>query len=153
MTSNSVPLRFLVVEDNDDMRHLLSEMVEQLGHTVDQARDGVEAVEALGVMPYDFMLLDLTMPRMTGEDVLRWVGEHPAWAVGLRVIVVSGRSGIHELNAENLGVEAVLSKPFTRRQLRGLLDGATRYSPDTAAEVKRAEVDGQDEATSERGRP
>jgi len=124
MASDIVPLRFLVVDDDDDMRDLLSEMVEQFGHTADKACDGVEAVEALGAETYDFMLLDLTMPRMSGEDVLRWVSEHPEWVVGLRVVVVSGRSGAHQLNAEELGVQAVLPKPFRAQQLRDLVAAA-----------------------------
>jgi CheY-like chemotaxis protein len=119
-----------VVEDDDDMRHLLVEMINQLGHAADPACDGVDAVESLGAQSYDFMLLDLTMPRMTGEDVLRWVGEHPAWTTGLRIIVASGRYGAHQLSAEALGVQAVLPKPFTRAQLRDLLVGATRARPE-----------------------
>ncbi|MCW2835310.1 MAG: mprA 3 [Nocardioides sp.] len=121
MTSAKAPLRFLVVDDDEDMRDLLGEMVGQLGHFVDKACDGVEAVEALGAESYDFMLLDMTMPRMGGEDVLRWMSEHREWAVGLRVIVVSGRSGIHTLDAHSLGVQAVLSKPFRTQQLRDLV--------------------------------
>jgi CheY-like chemotaxis protein len=121
MSSDIAPLRFLVVDDDQDMRDLLGEMVGQLGHSVDTACDGVEAVEALGVESYDFMLLDLTMPRMSGEDVLRWVADHRDWAIGMHVIVVSGRSGIHELDAEGLGVRGVLPKPFRSQQLRDMV--------------------------------
>ncbi len=126
MTSETAPSRFLVVDDDEDMRDLLGEMVEQLGHTADKACDGVEAVEALAAETYDFMLLDLTMPRMSGEDVLRWMSDHRDWVVGLRVVVVSGRSGSHQLNAQELGVQAVLPKPFRKQQLRDLVGEAVR---------------------------
>ena len=119
-------LRFLVVDDDEDMRDLLGGVVEKLGHTADMARDGVEAVEALGADTYDVMLLDLTMPRMSGEDVLRWMGDHQEWVVGLRVLVVSGRSGAHQLTAEELGVQAVLPKPFQIQQLRDLVGNAVQ---------------------------
>ena len=130
MTAGAASLRFLVVDDDKDMRDLLSGVVEKLGHTADTACDGVEAVEALGVDNYDVMLLDLTMPRMSGEDVLRWVSEHREWAVGLRVVVVSGRSGVHELNAQKLGVQAVLPKPFRAQQLRELVGSASPARPE-----------------------
>lgn len=125
MSSDVASLRFLVVDDDEDMRDLLGGVVEKLGHTADMACDGVEAVEALGADSYDVMLLDLTMPRMSGEDVLRWMGDHQEWVVGLRVIVVSGRSGAHQLIAEELGVQAVLPKPFRMQQLRELVGTAS----------------------------
>ena len=82
-------LRFLVVDDNDDIRDVLVRMVERLGHTASTAADGVEAVEILAEHRFDFMLLDLTMPRMTGDEVVRWLHAHPDRGEGLRVVVVS----------------------------------------------------------------
>ena len=73
MSTQAAPLRFLVVDDTEDIRDLMSRMVVRLGHLADQAADGVEAVEALAQNSYDIMLLDLTMPRMSGEDVVRWL--------------------------------------------------------------------------------
>ena len=123
MSSDSASLRFLVVDDNEDIRDLLVRMVERLGHVAHHASDGVEAVEALGVESYDFMLLDLTMPRMSGEDVVRWLHEHPDRAEGLRVVIVSAWAGDHRANLQELGVHAVLPKPLRAHQLRDLISG------------------------------
>ena len=123
MTSDSTSLRFLVVDDNEDIRDLLVRMVERLGHTAHHAADGVEAVEALQVERYDFMLLDLTMPRMSGEDVVRWLNDHPDRGEGLRVVVVSAWAGDHRANLQELGVHAVLPKPLRGHQLRDLISG------------------------------
>jgi CheY-like chemotaxis protein len=46
-TESSRQLRFLVVDDTDDIREVMARMVERQGHSADQAIDGVEAVEAL----------------------------------------------------------------------------------------------------------
>ena len=119
-------LRFLVVDDDDDIREVLSRMVERLGHDAQQASDGAAAVEALAVDRFDYMLLDLTMPRMTGQDVLRWLQEHPQWAEGLRVIVVSARiAGEDKSSLEAMGAHAVLSKPLRSHELRDLV-GSSR---------------------------
>ncbi|HXH81098.1 response regulator [Nocardioides sp.] len=126
MTPASTPLRFLVVDDDEDMREVLVRVVERMGHAVDQASDGAKAVEALARRSYDVMLLDLSMPRMTGEDVLRWLRRHPQSAAGVRVIVVSAwaESRVNALTA--LGVDAVLPKPLLAEQLRELLEGRAR---------------------------
>ncbi|MCK5930510.1 MAG: response regulator, partial [Nocardioides sp.] len=79
-TESSRQLRFLVVDDTDDIREVMARMVERQGHSADQAIDGVEAVEALQRTSYDLMLLDLSMPRMTGEEVVRWIQQHPEHA-------------------------------------------------------------------------
>lgn len=115
------PLRFLVVDDNEDIRDLFVRMVERLGHTADRACDGVEAVETLRYRSYDFMLLDLTMPRMGGEDVLRWLREHPGVAPNLRVVVASAWASTHQSSLEALGACGVLPKPVSIHQLRDLL--------------------------------
>lgn len=122
-TGAAVPerLRFLVVDDSEDIRDLMSRMITMLGHQVDQAADGVYAVEALAEASYDVMLLDLSMPRMTGADVVRWVREHPEHAEGLRIIVVSAWAGDQRPVLNELGVTDVLPKPFRKQQLLDLL--------------------------------
>ncbi len=116
-------LRFLVVDDDADVRDALVEMVERLGHQADTAADGVEAMEALAVERYDVMLLDLKMPRMPGEDVMRWLKAHPQWGQGLRVVVVTGLAKEHRRRLEELGAHAVVPKPLQPQHLRDLVAG------------------------------
>lgn len=118
----STPLHFLVVDDNEDIREIMAHVVELLGHNADQACDGAEALEALAVQRYDFMLLDLTMPRMTGQDVLRWLRDHPEWATDLHVIVISAWAKDQQVMLKELGAYAVLPKPLRVQQLHDLVD-------------------------------
>lgn len=117
-------LRFLVVDDTPDIREVMTRMVLRQGHLADQAEDGVEAVETLQRQRYDLMLLDLSMPRMTGEEVVRWLREHPEHAEGLRVVVVSAWAGDKRPVLQELGVTDVLPKPFRRQQLEDLIADA-----------------------------
>lgn len=121
MTSSDAPLRFLVVDDDQDVREVLTRMLERLGHMAHVAGDGLEAVEALAVESYDVMLLDQTMPRMTGEDVVRWLRDHPDRAEGLRVVIVSAWVGGLRGHFQELGVSDVLAKPLRLQQLRELV--------------------------------
>ena len=71
--SNERQLRFLVVDDNEDIRDVFCRLVERAGHVASTAYDGQDAVETLERERFDVMLLDLTMPRMTGVEVVRWL--------------------------------------------------------------------------------
>ncbi|UUZ57598.1 response regulator [Nocardioides sp. B-3] len=133
MTTRANPLRFLVVDDTEDIRDLMARMVVRLGHLADEAADGVEAVEAIQKAAYDVMLLDLSMPRMGGEDVVRWLNGHPEQAAGLRVVVITARAGERRGVLRELGVSSVLHKPLRTQQLRDLIDetasGSTPPTP------------------------
>lgn len=119
------PLRVLVVDDSEDIRVLMVRMVTKLGHTVDEAEDGLKAVEALAADRYDLMLLDLSMPNMTGEEVVRWVRAHPETGEGLQIVVISAWAGDMRPVLNELGVTRVLPKPFRQRQLADLITEIT----------------------------
>lgn len=114
-------LRFLVVDDTADMRDVMTLMIERAGHTVDEAADGVEATVALSSQRYDVMLLDLSMPRMDGEDVVRWLRAHPDRAQGLRVVVVTAWAADRRGVLQELGIARVLAKPFRLQQMIDLI--------------------------------
>lgn len=115
-------LRVLVVDDSEDIRALMVRMVSKLGHQVSEAEDGVQAVEALALASYDLMLLDLSMPNMTGEEVVRWVRDHPEHGEGLDIVVISAWAGDMRPVLNELGVTRVLPKPFRQRQLAELIN-------------------------------
>jgi CheY-like chemotaxis protein len=115
------PLRFLIVDDTEDMRDVMIRMVERAGHVAEAAADGVEATVALAARRYDVMLLDLLMPRMSGEDVVRWLRAHPDRAEGLRVVVVTAWAGDRRGTLQELGVTTVLAKPFRLQQMTDLI--------------------------------
>ena len=123
MSTEANQLRFLIVDDTEDMRDLMARMVVRQGHLADEAVDGVEAVAALQEKSYDFMLLDLTMPRMSGEDVVRWLIKHPDRGVGLRIVVITAWAGERRGVLQELGVTTVLQKPLRTQQLRDLISG------------------------------
>ena len=116
------PLRFLVVDDTDDVRELMVRMVTRLGHEAAEADDGDVAVDLLARESYDVMLLDLSMPRMSGEEVVRWLRDHPENGEGLHIVVVSAWAGETRSVLQELGVRAVLQKPLRRQQLVELIE-------------------------------
>lgn len=112
------PLQVLIAEDFEPVRELTARMLTKLGHPdVDQAEDGQEAVEALAAKHYDLLLLDLSMPRLTGEDVVRWLHAHPDRLEGLTIAVLSASAHAERPMLNELGVTLVLPKPVRIQQL------------------------------------
>lgn len=123
MAAARVPLRVLVVDDDEDIRDVLVIMVKRFGHVADPASDGVEAVQALTAHSYDVMLLDLMMPRMTGEEVMQWLQQHPERGQDMLVVVATGSAEEHRARLEALGAHRVVAKPLGLQQLRDLIEG------------------------------
>ena len=109
--------RILLADDEPDVRAVVSAMLVSLGYSVMEARDGQEAVELFRQRhaEIDLVLLDLVMPRLTGEAAL---AEMRRISPGVRAILASGydESGrIHEIVAAGFG--GFLQKPFRRQDL------------------------------------
>jgi len=67
--------RILIVDDEQRMRHLLSIMLGRGGYRVEQAGDGMEALEMINAQPFDMIITDIKMPRMDGIALLKRVME------------------------------------------------------------------------------
>ena len=67
----SLPLRILVVEDNDDVRETLSQMLMLWGHATDEARDGLEGLSRALTRSHDVLLIDIGLPKLDGYAVAR----------------------------------------------------------------------------------
>ncbi len=114
------PLRILVADDNEMLRAAVRGLLERLGHSVDVATDGREAVESAAREHFDIVFLDLQMPRMDGrEAAARLREEHGGacpWIVGL-----SGDAEDSEYLAA-LGMDDFVAKPARLRDFRRILE-------------------------------
>lgn len=121
MSAEAQTLRFLVVDDNEDIRDVFCRLVQQAGHLSSVARDGLEALDSLQRESFDVMLLDLSMPRMNGVEVVRWLRDNPAVAPGMRIVVVSAWTGERRGVLQELGVDTAIQKPLRIQQLTDLI--------------------------------
>jgi len=81
-----------VVDDDDDLRELLVDILREEGFEVRTARDGSEAMDVIALLPqHAAMLLDLSMPRVGGREVLHWLQSRPDLA-HVAVCIVSGEA-------------------------------------------------------------
>lgn len=112
-------MRALIVDDSRFMRAHLRQLLERIGVGCAEAVDGLEALNLLrGAEEFDFMLLDVNMPRMSGLEcvkALRDAGLHSAMKV-MMVTTESDNSFIS--SALEYGADEFLMKPFAPESLR-----------------------------------
>ena len=122
----TTPRRVLVVEDNEDSRLSLRELIRRLGHDVHEAADGVAGVESAVRLAPDLALIDIGLPGIDGYEVARRLREHP---VGrrLRLVALTGY-GLPEdrERAMAAGFDLHLVKPVDPQALATLLAAEER---------------------------
>lgn len=111
--------KVLVVEDDPEYRDYLTSILEKEGHTVIEATDGAEALEALSAAEFDIVVTDVLMPNVSGKELIEEIHER---ADGyLPVVAVSGGGSGDPRpvlkSVEHLGVTASLEKPVDPEEL------------------------------------
>jgi adenylate cyclase len=108
----------LVADDNGINRDLLSRYLERQGHAVQVAHNGWKALEMIATGVFDLVLLDVTMPGLTGYQVLQHLKHSETWR-DLPVIMISALDEMDSVvRCIELGAEDYLPKPFNPVLLR-----------------------------------
>jgi two-component system, chemotaxis family, chemotaxis protein CheY len=102
--------RVMVVDDDDDIRTLVCLVLESEGYQAIPARDGLEALEVLdGPQLPSLILLDIMMPRMDGEELVRALRASPQLRT-IPVVIMSGHNNAREKSRTSC-VRGCLVKP------------------------------------------
>ncbi len=131
MNAPSPKTRLLIVEDDKEMREGLRDFFELRGYLVTTAEDGEVGLQKVtSLPPYDVVLLDIRMPKMSGFDVLR-----EARRAGVKspiiVVTVEDRKE-HRLQGFELGADDYVSKPFNAEELAARVKAVLRRSQSPA---------------------
>jgi DNA-binding response OmpR family regulator len=114
LQENDLPGRILVVDDDPAIRDVLAQYLRSEGFDVVEAADGVAALERAQTDRPDLIILDLTLPRISGLEVfrrLRATGETPVIILTARVDEVARVVGLE------LGADDYVGKPFSPREV------------------------------------
>lgn len=132
----------LLAEDDDDIRSLVCHALETEGYAVYAARDGLEALEYYRQVNPDLVILDLTMPRLSGFEVLRELQRTGERRPGVPIMVLSARDGEEDVVAGfDLGIDDYVTKPFMIREFRARV------------RAMLARADANDDPIKDSGRP
>ncbi len=117
----------LIVDDNEDNRYTLQLLLESDGHErVTSACDGNEALALLAENQFSLVLLDMMMPGLNGDEVLKIIKTNPNTRE-TPVVMISADTDIENVcRCIELGADDYLPKPFNPTILRARIDSALR---------------------------
>lgn len=105
--------RILIAEDEEIIRMLIVDTLEEVDYQVDEASDGVEALKLFERNKYDLLILDYMMPRCTGLEVIEKVRNDPDHSE-IKILMLSAKSQQHEKEKVLLfGANDFMAKPFS----------------------------------------
>lgn len=118
--------RILIVEDNPAIQELIAVNLSRAGHEVDRASDAEEARDCMQTDLPDLIVLDWTLPGMSGIELARLIRSHPrSGAVSL--IMLTARAHDHDKIAGlDAGADDYITKPFSPRELLTRIDAVLR---------------------------
>ncbi len=117
----TVPRRILVVDDNRDSAETLAMLLTLMGHEVDTAYDGLEAVGQAQTFRADVILLDIGMPRLNGYEAARRIREQHGQRSPRLVALTGWGQEQDRRRSEEAGFDAHLVKPVDTAALTKLL--------------------------------
>lgn len=120
-------MRILLIEDEVDLAHWLARALERhADFIVDWADDGLVAERRLQVESFDAIILDLGLPNLSGNEILKRLRSHD---VRTPVLILTARDSLHErVNLLNQGADDFLAKPFELAELEARLHALIRRS-------------------------
>jgi DNA-binding response OmpR family regulator len=132
-------MKLLIVDDDDDLRELISFALRQAGYLVVKAADGVEALRVFDAEEPDLVILDVNLPGLDGWEVCRRIRAEANTPIMMLTVHSSEEDQVRGLD---LGADDYLLKPFSPRTLlarvRALLRRAEieRPAPQTAGRLR-----------------
>jgi CheY-like chemotaxis protein len=129
-------IRILLVDDDDMSRGAIHKMLERAGYAVESTSDGDEVIRMYGQQEADLVITDLIMPDKDGLEIIQDLRRlNPQ----VRILAISGGGRVDANEylavARKFGAVEVLSKPFTKDDLRKAVDAAlgTKAHPENEA--------------------
>ncbi len=130
MLSERLPLRILLVDDNEINQKVAARILTQIGYKPDLAENGRKALDALDKKIYDLVFMDVMMPEMDGLEATRNIRErqknptgHPNY--GSRIIIIAMTAHAMQSDREKClaaGMDDYLPKPIRPADIRGIIE-------------------------------
>jgi CheY-like chemotaxis protein len=114
-------IKVLLVDDEDQLRKVMKDLLERDGYDVEEASDGVQALDQVDRHAPDIIVLDLNLPGLDGFGVLTHLRSRPATSEIPVVVLTAHGDEESEVRVFELGADDFLSKPFRARTLSARL--------------------------------
>ncbi|GGM18869.1 hypothetical protein GCM10011351_00830 [Paraliobacillus quinghaiensis] len=105
--------KILLAEDEEVLRMLIVDTMEDEGYEIDEAVDGKEALEKIEQADYDLLILDYMMPQVTGLEVIENIRKNPL-KKDAKILMLSAKNQQSEQEKIlDIGADYFMSKPFS----------------------------------------
>ena len=109
--------RILVIEDQEDNRRIVRDLLESVGYRLIEAQDGLEGVRLAKAERPDLILMDIQLPLLDGYEATRRIKSDPELQAIPIVVVTSYALSGDDAKAKEAGCDAYIAKPFSPRRL------------------------------------
>ena len=110
-------MRALVIDDSKSIRAILTEILTELGFTVEEAGNGLEALDLIKKGKVDLALVDWNMPEMDGFEFVREVRKNNSYK-NMLMMMVTTETAINKIeDALEAGANEYIMKPFTKEMI------------------------------------
>ena len=110
--------RILVVDDEEVIRKFLRIHLAKLGYEVEEAEDGLKAIEQLGKERFDLLICDIMMPQKDGWEVVKEVKSNPK-TMNIPIMMLTAKNEDSDMfKGYDMGASYYMTKPFTKAQLQ-----------------------------------
>jgi two-component system response regulator TctD len=131
-------MRILLVEDHTELQHWLAKALRDAHLTVECATNGADADALLHTQEYALVILDLTLPKMDGLEVLKRLRARGGAGAKTPVLILTARGGLEDrVQGLNLGADDYLAKPFELVELEARVKALLRRGLGNEALVYR----------------
>ena len=121
-STGSKGITVLLVDDEDQLRRVMKDLLEREGYTIAEAADGIEALDQADRHAPDVIVLDLNLPTLDGYSVLSQLRSRPATREVPIIVLTAKGDEDNEVRVFELGANDFLTKPFRARALSARLE-------------------------------
>lgn len=127
----------LIVEDDANIRKLVTVNLEKRGYKLSEAGDGNEAMLLFRQYPFDLVLLDLVLPGLSGVDICTWIRSRS----DTPIIVLSGlKDEALKVTALDAGADDYITKPFGHEELLARVRAVLRRASQNTNETGQKKI-------------
>lgn len=130
--------KLLIVDDEENIREVLKEYAEFEGHEVDEAGDGMKAIEMAKVKDYDIIIMDVMMPRLDGYSACKEIRKFKQTPM----LMLSARGEEYDkLHGFDVGIDDYVVKPFSPKEVMARVNAIVKRNSGTVAPEHAIEVE------------
>ena len=129
--------RILVVDDEDTIRHVLRQLLQSRGHSIEEARDGQAALEFCLREAFDLVITDIRMPRRDGLSLIKGLREYSR---NIKMIALTGHDSEALDQAKEAGASYCFHKPFKMDELLEAVEDLVSEEPESPSEAPASRI-------------